>query len=86
MNCGQKNLILGLSWLYEVNPLINWATRKVTISSIPRKPQHDFLATIIQWYLIHYLEMDPDHQIAHLWKKKKMDRYAKETYPIRKLY
>ena len=27
--------------------------------------------------------MDPDHKIAHLWKKR-MDRYAKEAYPIRK--
>ena len=27
--------------------------------------------------------MDPDHKIAHLWKKR-MDRYAEKTYPIRK--
>ena len=27
--------------------------------------------------------MDPDHKIAHLWKKR-INRYAKETYPIRK--
>ena len=27
--------------------------------------------------------MDLDHKIAHLWKKR-MDRYTKETYPIRK--
>ena len=27
--------------------------------------------------------MDPDHKIAHLWKKR-MDRYAEEAYPIRK--
>ena len=38
---------------------------------------------IIQQYLICYLGMDPNHKIAHLWKKR-MDRYTKETYPIRK--
>ena len=27
--------------------------------------------------------MGPDHKIAHLWKKR-MDRYTKEAYPIRK--
>ena len=27
--------------------------------------------------------MDPDHKIAHLWKKR-MVRYTKEAYPIRK--
>ena len=27
--------------------------------------------------------MDPDHKIAHLWTKR-MNRYAKEAYPIRK--
>ena len=27
--------------------------------------------------------MDSDHKIAHLWKKR-MNRYAKEAYPIRK--
>ena len=27
--------------------------------------------------------MDPEHKIAHLWKKR-MDRYAEEAYPIRK--
>ena len=27
--------------------------------------------------------MNPDHKIAHLWKKR-MDRYAKQNYPIRR--
>ena len=27
--------------------------------------------------------MDPDHKIAHLWKKR-INRYTKEAYPIRK--
>ena len=27
--------------------------------------------------------MNPDHKIAHLWKKR-MDRYVEEAYPIRK--
>ena len=57
--------------------------REITISSIPRTPQHNSLAAIIQWYLICYLGMDPDHKIAHLWKKR-MDRYAKNAYQIRK--
>ena len=83
VNCGQENLILGLSWLREINPLIDWTTGEVTIFSIPRTPQHDSPATITQWYLIHYLGMDPDHKIAYLWKKR-MNRYAKEAYPIRK--
>ena len=83
VNCGQKNLILGLPWLQEINPLINWTTGEVTISSIPRKPWHDSPATITQQYLICYLEMDPDYKITHLWKKR-MNRYAEDTYPIRK--
>ena len=40
-NYGQENLILGLPWLRETNPLIDWTTGEVTISSIPRTPQHD---------------------------------------------
>ena len=48
VNCGQKNLILGLSWLQETNPLIDWTTGEVIISSIPRTPQHDFPAAITQ--------------------------------------
>ena len=79
VNCGQENLILGLPWLQEVNPLIDWTTGEVTISSIPRTPQHDSPATITQWYLIHYLGMNPNHKIAHLWKKR-MDRYAENAY------
>ena len=66
VNCGQKNLILGLPWLQEINPLINWTTGEVTISSITRIPQHNSPAAITQWYLIHYLGMDPDHRISHL--------------------
>ena len=38
VNCGQENLILGLPWLRETNPLIDWTTGEVTISSIPRIP------------------------------------------------
>ena len=83
VNCGQENLILELPWLWEINPLVNWATGEVTISSIPRTPQYDSPAAITQWYLICYLEMDPDHKIAHLWKKR-MNRYIKETHSIRK--
>ena len=56
---------------------------EVTIPSIPRTPRHDSPAAITQRYLIYYLGMDPDHKIAHLWKKR-MDRYTKEAYPIRK--
>ena len=83
VNCDQENLILGLPWFQEINLLIYWTTGEVTISFIPRTPQHDFPATITQWYLICYLGMDPDDKIAHLWKKR-MDRYIKEAYPIRK--
>ena len=28
VNCGQENLILGLPWLRETNPLINWTMGK----------------------------------------------------------
>ena len=56
---------------------------EITISSIPRTPQHNFPAAITQQYLIYYLGMDPNHKIAHLWKKR-MNRHAKEAYPIRK--
>ena len=57
VNCGQENLILGLPWLQEIN-LIDWTTGEVTISSIPRTPQHDSSAAIIQQYLIWYLGME----------------------------
>ena len=61
VNCGQENLILGLPWLQEINLLIDWTTGEVTISSIPRTPQHDSSAAIIQQYLIWYLGMDPQN-------------------------
>ena len=48
VNCGQENLILGLPWLQETNPLIDWTTGEVTISFIPRTPRHDSPATITQ--------------------------------------
>ena len=66
VNCGQENLILGLPWLQEINPLIDWTTGEVTIFSIPRTPWHDSPAAITQQYLIHYLGMDSDHKITHL--------------------
>lgn len=41
INCGKENMILGLPWLCEANPTINWKTREVHILSLPKNPHHD---------------------------------------------
>jgi hypothetical protein len=33
LNCGKENMILGLPWLRETNPTINWASGEVHIPS-----------------------------------------------------
>jgi hypothetical protein len=35
LNCGKENMILGLLWLCETNPTINWASGEVHIPSLP---------------------------------------------------
>jgi hypothetical protein len=35
LNCGKENMILGLPWLHETNPTINWASGEVHIPSLP---------------------------------------------------
>jgi hypothetical protein len=74
-------MILGLPWLHETNPTINWASGEVHIPSLPRSPQHDSPRAVAQCYLVRYLDLDPDKKIARLWKKR-LDRYASNAYNI----
>jgi hypothetical protein len=55
LNCGKENMILGLPWLRETNPTINWASGKVHIPSLPRSPRHDSPRAVAQCYLIRYI-------------------------------
>jgi hypothetical protein len=38
LNCGKENMILGLPWLRETNPTINWASDEVHIPSLSHSP------------------------------------------------
>jgi hypothetical protein len=38
LNCGKECMILGLPWLHETNPTINWASGEVHIPSLPQPP------------------------------------------------
>jgi hypothetical protein len=74
-------MILGLPWLRETNPTINWASGEVHIPSLPRSPRHDSPRAVAQHYLVRYLDLDPDKKIARLWKKR-LDRYSSEAYDV----
>jgi hypothetical protein len=63
-NCGKENMILGLPWLHETNPTINWASGEVHIPSLPRSPQHDSPWAMAQCYLVRNLDLDPNKKIA----------------------
>ena len=72
LNCGKENVILGMPWLREVNPLIDWTKGTVEITglpghSAPRPTRPRF--PLAQRYLVRYLRMDPDIQIAQWWKE-----------------
>jgi hypothetical protein len=82
LNCGKENMILGLPWLQETNPTINWASGEVHIPSLPRSPRHDSPWAVAQRYLVRYLDLDPDKKIARLWKKR-LHRYASGAYDVR---
>ncbi|KIJ10589.1 hypothetical protein PAXINDRAFT_85798, partial [Paxillus involutus ATCC 200175] len=77
MNCGEKNLILRLPWLREVNPIVDWKEGTLTFPDCLKKPRHDSQDQITQQYLIQYLGMDPD---LHMSKKllKQYDPLFKE--------
>jgi hypothetical protein len=82
LNYGKENMILGLPWLRETNPTINWASGEVHIPSLPQSPRHDSSRAVAQCYLVRYLDLNPDKKIARLWKKQ-LDRYASKAYDIR---
>jgi hypothetical protein len=48
MNCGKENLILGLPWLREVNPIVDWQKGTLTFPDRPKKPRHDSQDQIAQ--------------------------------------
>ena len=35
LNCGKENVILGMPWLRDVNPLIDWTKGTVEITGLP---------------------------------------------------
>jgi hypothetical protein len=59
-------MILGLPWLQETNPTINWASGEVHLPSLPRLPRHDSSWAVAQHYLVRYLDLDPDKKITRL--------------------
>ncbi|KIJ06341.1 hypothetical protein PAXINDRAFT_92146, partial [Paxillus involutus ATCC 200175] len=74
MNCGKENLILGLPWLREVNPVVDWQEGTLTFPDRPKKPRHDSQDQIAQRYLIRYLEFRKttiSSEIAQEAEKKK---------------
>ncbi|KIJ18390.1 hypothetical protein PAXINDRAFT_55043, partial [Paxillus involutus ATCC 200175] len=66
-----ENLILGLPWLREVNPIIDWKEGTLTFPDRLKKPRHDSQDQIAQQYLIRYLGMDPDNCLS----KRLLKRY-----------
>ena len=78
LNLGWRQVILGMSWLQEWNPQINWLAKTLTIPQgikgrdvaslcecLPSKTK----STIPQRYLLWWLGMDADLKTTHrLWK------------------
>jgi hypothetical protein len=81
LNCGKENMILGLLWLHETNPMINRASGEVHIPSLPQSPRHDSLRALAQCYLVRYLNLNPNKKITQLCKKC-LDRYASSAYDV----
>ena len=66
LHLGNKNLILGLPWLREVNLVINWTIGKIHLPDGWNTPCHDSPDTTYQRYLVHYLKLDPNPKLEQL--------------------
>ena len=60
------NMILGLPWLQEVNPVINWTTGKIHLPDGRNLPRHDSPNAMYQRYLVRYLKLDPNEKLEQL--------------------
>ena len=81
LNCGKSNVILGMPWLTEVNPFVDWKTGLVSISTLPPEqpmPTRTREPPIHQQYLMRYLGLDPDRLVAQWWR----ERYAPKPKPV----
>ncbi|KAF8546396.1 hypothetical protein OG21DRAFT_1427125 [Imleria badia] len=62
LSLGQRQIILGMSWLRKWNPCIDWNTQTLSLPLTPKDityPDHS-----PQRYLLHWLGLDADRKIA----------------------
>ena len=83
LHLGNENLILGLPWLRDANPIINWTTGKVHLPSGRNVPRHDSPDATYQRYLIRYLKLDPHSKLEQLHLRH--IRHLPVTLGIRKM-
>ena len=67
LHLGKENLILGLPWLQETNPVINWTTRKIHLPQGRNTPRHDSPNATYQRYLACYLKLDLNPKLEQLY-------------------
>ena len=70
LHLGKENLILGLPWLQETNPVINWTTGKIHLPQGRNTPRHDSPNTTYQRYLACYLKLDPNPKLEQLYLRQ----------------
>ena len=68
IQCRDEDVILGLPWLHEANPSINWATGMVALPD--SKLSRPLESAETMWYLKQYNGRDDDQTIALLWKER----------------
>ena len=83
LHLGNENLILGLPWLCDANPIINWTTGKVHLPSGRNVPRHDSPDATYQRYLVRYLKLDPHSKLEQLHLRH--IRHLPVTLGIRKM-
>ena len=80
LNLGQKQVILGMPWLWKWNPQIDWLVKTLTIPQGIRRKDVEPLckslpseteSTIPQRYLLHWLGMDADLMTTQRLQKRK---------------
>ena len=94
LNLGQRQVILGMPWLWKWNLQINWLAKTLTIpQGINRKdvaPLHESLpfeveSTIPQRYLLRWQEMDTDLKTTRRLRKREQ-WLARETRKDHHIY
>ena len=66
LHLGNENLILGLPWLHNANPVINWASGKIHLPTRRKVPWHDSPNATYQRYLVQYLKLDLNPKLEQL--------------------